>query len=159
MALERDPQVDTAYTYTEYEIDLAEYKHKQSKWEKQHQSLTKLVGYIYETAKQVGIAEVSDTRRAYRDFLLAISETAPVIAQMNQLLIETVDDIEKQLLLVIEQSATTYSFMASPRLNLLPHIIARLTVGQKREKAGSVKFTQIANERGWDLPAALVCRN
>ncbi|KAG7007910.1 hypothetical protein G7Y79_00008g025480 [Physcia stellaris] len=53
-------------------------------------------------AKQTKIAEVTDSKRAYRDFLHAIDKIAPTFAEVQLLQLDTVTDHETQLLTLIE---------------------------------------------------------
>ena len=58
---------------------------------------------MYFLAKEHGIAEITNTQRAYRDFLMAIEDEAPVLAQMHEYLTDTAADEEKLLFDVIEK--------------------------------------------------------
>ena len=53
-------------------------------------------------AKQARIAEVTDSKRAYRDFLHAIEKTAPTFAEVYELQLEAVVDHETQLIAIID---------------------------------------------------------
>ena len=53
-------------------------------------------------AKQAKIAEVTDSKRAYRDFLHSIEKTAPTFAEVYELQLETVTDHEAQLIALID---------------------------------------------------------
>lgn len=53
-------------------------------------------------AKQAKIAEVTDSKRAYRDFLHAIEKTAPTFAEVYELQLEAVVDHETQLIAIID---------------------------------------------------------
>ena len=58
---------------------------------------------MYTLAKEHGIAEITNTQRTYRDFLLAIESQATVLAQMHEYLIDTATDKEQLLFEVIEK--------------------------------------------------------
>lgn len=61
---------------------------------------------MYTLGKQVKIAEVVDSKRAYRDFLQAIEKTAPTFAEVHQLLLDGVNatiDYDAQILQTIEK--------------------------------------------------------
>lgn len=59
---------------------------------------------MYTLAEDCGIAEVVDTRRAYRDFIIAIEKQAPVLAQMSELMMESsIEDHEVLLFQAIEK--------------------------------------------------------
>ena len=53
-------------------------------------------------AKQARIAEVIDSKRAYRDFLHAIEKTAPTFAEVQELQLETIQDHEAKLISIID---------------------------------------------------------
>lgn len=57
---------------------------------------------MYTLGKESKVAELTDGKRAYRDFLYAIENTAPTFADIHELRIDTVPDYDSQLLLTIE---------------------------------------------------------
>ncbi|KAL8732572.1 MAG: hypothetical protein Q9181_003903 [Wetmoreana brouardii] len=58
---------------------------------------------MYTLGKEYGLAEIVDTKRAYRDFLFAIEEQEPILAQIHLYKLEDTDDKEELLFKVIER--------------------------------------------------------
>lgn len=165
-----DEEIDSKIL-TRYKLKKEIYKSRLIKWEKQHESMTKLVDFIYDTisvanrvyiqktevhpwnilralkqklapsdsarelelerlydklktgptprqnvetwldewiqmyylAKEFGLNAVVDTRKVYRDFILAIEHITPVMAQMYEDALDNTEDREKQLFKLIEK--------------------------------------------------------
>ena len=58
---------------------------------------------MYQLAKENGVAEVVDTRRCYRDFLLAVKKQDPILAETHEYIIETATDTEAEVVNVMEE--------------------------------------------------------
>lgn len=58
---------------------------------------------MHAMAKEIQIAEVTDAKRAYRDFLQAIEKIAPTFAEVYELQLDTVIDFDAQIYLVVDK--------------------------------------------------------
>lgn len=103
---------------------------------------------MYSKAKHIGVAEVKDPRRAYRDFLLAISDPAPILAQTHEFLLDEVTDHEAQHFKLIDKFRNHVRLHDIKHTAAHHHAFAAEEGSSSKEEKGKGKGRGNASYRG-----------